>query len=64
MTYTQNTPLLFNNEDIIAVLDREDALIAKNVSEKIIIINSFMSFDQFMTLLFIATCTFINTYLI
>jgi hypothetical protein len=35
MTYTHNTPLLFNNEDIIAVLDREDALIAKNVSAKI-----------------------------
>ncbi|KAI8890309.1 hypothetical protein K501DRAFT_319953 [Backusella circina FSU 941] len=30
MTYTNNTPLLFNNEDIITVLDREDALIAKN----------------------------------
>lgn len=30
MTYTRDTPLLINGEDIIAVLDREDSLLSKN----------------------------------
>ncbi|KAG2200760.1 hypothetical protein INT47_002804 [Mucor saturninus] len=30
MTYTRNTPLLVNGEDIITVLDREDTLLSKN----------------------------------
>lgn len=38
MTYTRNTPLLVNGEDIITVLDREDTLLSKNVSEKYICI--------------------------
>lgn len=35
MTYTRNTPLLVNGEDIITVLDREDSLLSKNVSDSI-----------------------------
>lgn len=31
MTYTRDTPLLINGEDIITVLDREDVLLSKNV---------------------------------
>ncbi|CAO3616248.1 unnamed protein product [Mucor hiemalis] len=30
MTYTRNTPLLINGEDIITILDREDGLLSKN----------------------------------
>lgn len=32
MNYTRNTPLLVNGEDIIVILDREDSLLARNVS--------------------------------
>jgi len=32
MNYTRNTPLLVNGEDIITILDREDSLLARNVS--------------------------------
>lgn len=32
MNYTRNTPLLVNGEDIIVILDREDNLLARNVS--------------------------------
>lgn len=36
MTYTRDTPLLINGEDIITVLDREDVLLSKNVRQFLI----------------------------
>lgn len=46
MNYTRNTPLLVNGEDIIVILDREDSLLARNVS-----VGSELEWNQVVTML-------------